>query len=93
VSDTFSAYSLAVFDDGSGPALYAGGSFISDGDLTVNRVARGTGAAQTDEGHLSHFDNERMGNLLVRLFVLAAQSELRGPLSLPNDADLGSKGD
>jgi hypothetical protein len=49
---TFSAYSLAVFDDGSGPALYAGGSFISDGDLTVNRVARGTGAAQTGEGYL-----------------------------------------
>ena len=49
---TFSAYSLAVFDDGFDAALYAGGSFISDGDLTVNRVARGTGAAQTDEGHL-----------------------------------------
>jgi len=38
-------YALAVFDDGSGPALYAGGSFTPMGGLTVNNVAKWQGAA------------------------------------------------
>ncbi len=36
---------LAVFDDGGGPALYAGGDFVTAGGVTVNRVARWDGAA------------------------------------------------
>ncbi len=31
---------LAVFDDGSGPALYAGGLFTIAGGVTANRIAR-----------------------------------------------------
>ena len=34
---------LAVFDDGTGSALYAGGEFVSAGGITVNRVARWDG--------------------------------------------------
>ncbi len=35
---------LTVFDDGSGPALYAGGSFTTAGGVTVNRLARWNGS-------------------------------------------------
>ena len=38
---------LAVFDDGSGPALYAGGSFVAAGGVTANHLARWDGAAWT----------------------------------------------
>lgn len=34
---------LTVFDDGSGPALYAGGSFTSVGGIDVNRIAKWDG--------------------------------------------------
>ena len=37
--------SLAVFDDGSGEALYAGGAFITAGGVTVNRIAKWDGTA------------------------------------------------
>jgi hypothetical protein len=36
---------LTVFDDGSGPALYAGGDFATAGGVTVNRIARWDGAS------------------------------------------------
>jgi uncharacterized repeat protein (TIGR01451 family) len=36
---------LAVFDDGNGPALYAGGDFISAGGVTVNNIAKWDGMA------------------------------------------------
>lgn len=36
---------LALFDDGNGQALYAGGSFTTAADTTVNHVARWDGAA------------------------------------------------
>lgn len=36
---------LAVFDDGTGPALYAGGHFTTAGGVTVNRIARWDGSA------------------------------------------------
>ena len=48
---------LAVFDDGSGPALYAGGYFTTAGGVTVNHIAKwdglvwsalGTGMGATD---------------------------------------------
>src|SRR6266852_4186326 len=34
---------LAVFDDGTGPALYAGGEFIIAGDIAANRIAKWDG--------------------------------------------------
>jgi trimeric autotransporter adhesin len=40
-----SVTALAVFDDGSGPALYAGGAFTAAGGVTVNGIARWDGAA------------------------------------------------
>jgi hypothetical protein len=38
-------YALTVFDDGSGPALYAGGWFTTAGGVTANRIARWDGAS------------------------------------------------
>ncbi|MBL9120311.1 MAG: thrombospondin type 3 repeat-containing protein [Phycisphaerae bacterium] len=35
---------LAVFDDGSGPALYAGGSFTTAGGVAANRIAKWNGS-------------------------------------------------
>lgn len=40
-----SVISQAVFDDGTGPALYAGGNFTTAGGQTVNRIARWNGAS------------------------------------------------
>ncbi|MBX3323034.1 MAG: hypothetical protein KF757_08605 [Phycisphaeraceae bacterium] len=34
---------IEVFDDGTGPALYVGGAFITAGGVTVNRIARWNG--------------------------------------------------
>ncbi len=34
---------MAVFDDGSGPALYVGGSFNTAGGASVNNIARWDG--------------------------------------------------
>lgn len=42
-----SVYSLAVFDDGSRPALYAGGFFTLAGQATVNYVAKWDGIGWT----------------------------------------------
>lgn len=36
-------YALAVFDDGSGPALYAGGKFTAAGGVDANHVAKWNG--------------------------------------------------
>lgn len=41
---------LAVFDDGSGPALYAGGQFRFAGDQTVSNVARWNGSSWSPLG-------------------------------------------
>ena len=41
----FSVSDLTVFDDGSGPALYAGGRFTQAGGQTVNNIARWNGSA------------------------------------------------
>ena len=38
-------YALAVYDDGGGPDLYAGGMFLTAGGVTVNRVARWDGSS------------------------------------------------
>jgi len=39
---------LTVFDDGGGPALYAGGSFTTAGGVEVNHVARWDGSGWSD---------------------------------------------
>src|SRR6185295_9449291 len=36
---------LTVYDDGGGPALYAGGSFVDVGSVLANNVARWDGAS------------------------------------------------
>jgi hypothetical protein len=41
---------LAVYDDGSGPALYAGGHFYVAGGLPVNGIAKWDGATWSDVG-------------------------------------------
>jgi len=41
---------LGVFDDGGGPALYAGGSFLMAGGQPVNRIARWDGVGWTSVG-------------------------------------------
>ncbi len=61
---------LEVFDDGRGPALYAGGAFTRVGDLTVGRIAR--------------FDGERWDALDggvdgSRVFALAVFDDGAGP--------------
>jgi trimeric autotransporter adhesin len=43
-------FALRVFDDGSGPALYAGGAFTIAGGLTARRVARWNGSAWSPLG-------------------------------------------
>lgn len=45
-----SVEALTVFDDGSGPALYAGGNFIRAGGETVNRIARWDGSEWSPMG-------------------------------------------
>ncbi len=44
-SGTSSVRDMQAFDDGSGPALYVGGSLTLAGGLAVNRVARWNGSA------------------------------------------------
>jgi hypothetical protein len=43
-------FSLATFDDGTGPALYAGGTFTSLGGVPANRVARWNGSRWSSLG-------------------------------------------
>ncbi len=47
--------SLTVFDDGGGPALYAGGNFTTAGGVTANRIAKwnGTSWSALDGGMIS----------------------------------------
>src|SRR5262249_38993952 len=42
--DSFSVIALAVFDDGTGPSLFAGGDFTTAGGVTVNYIARWNGS-------------------------------------------------
>src|SRR5688572_12890482 len=43
-------HALEVFDDGSGPALYAGGNFTRSGSTTVNRIASWNGSTWSPLG-------------------------------------------
>jgi hypothetical protein len=42
--------SMAVFDDGSGPALYVAGNFLFAGGITVNNIARWNGTSWSAVG-------------------------------------------
>ncbi len=46
-----SVRSLAVFDDGSGPALYAGGDFTGAGGVSASSIARWDGSSWSDLGN------------------------------------------
>ncbi|HEX6886226.1 MAG TPA: hypothetical protein VF530_22825 [Planctomycetota bacterium] len=48
--DSGEVYALAVFDDGSGAALYAGGQFATAGGVTAHNLARWDGATWTPVG-------------------------------------------
>jgi hypothetical protein len=62
----FLVRALAVFDDGTGPALYAGGEFIMAGGVAANRVAKWDGAAWSSLGGLiSTGVNDRVRALTV----------------------------
>ena len=50
------AYAMAVFDDGNGPELYAGGTFVTAGGVTVNHIARWDGSSWSALG--DGMDNE-----------------------------------
>ena len=45
VGTNFYVEALAVFDDGSGPTLYAGGGFTTAGGIEVNHIAKWDGSA------------------------------------------------
>ena len=44
-------HALVVFDDGNGPALYAGGEFTHAGGVSANRIAKWDGAAWSPLGN------------------------------------------
>ena len=60
---TSGASTLAAFDDGSGPALYAGGSFLYAGGEIAHGLARWNGAAW--EGFGDGLDSETIDALAV----------------------------
>jgi len=43
-------FALAAFDDGGGPALYAGGDFTSAGGVTANKIAKWDGSSWSTLG-------------------------------------------
>ena len=53
---------LTVFDDGSGPALHAGGNFTIAGGLSASRIARWNGSSWSALGSGT---NDRIGALAV----------------------------
>jgi hypothetical protein len=63
------AFALKVFDDGSGPALYVGGSFASAGGLPIAGVARWDGVAWSALG----------ANTSIEVFALEQFDDGRGP--------------
>jgi hypothetical protein len=64
-------YSLAVYDDGAGPALYAGGHFTAAGGVAVNSIARWDGSSWAPLG--------RGVSSPVRTFVVFDGPERGGP--------------
>src|SRR5262245_53284145 len=60
-----SVLALAAFDDGSGPALYAGGSFGTAGGAPANRIARWDGASWSPLGTGVSGSSEQVSALAV----------------------------
>jgi len=56
---------LAAFDDGSGPALYVGGYFLSIGATPVNRVVKWNGTTWSSVGTGINGPNDRVEELAV----------------------------
>ena len=56
---------LAVYDDGSGPALYAGGDFTSAGSVVANRIARWNGTTWSALGSPTNGINNQVSALAV----------------------------
>ncbi len=69
-------FSLAVYDDGNGPALYAGGDFTSAGGQPVNRLARWDG---TDGWSPVEGGSVTGGLLGVLAMVAVDEGSLAGP--------------
>lgn len=66
IDDPGQVYTLAAFEDGAGPALYAGGSFTSAGGVPANHVARWDGSSWSPLGSgLSGLSNARVEALAV----------------------------
>jgi hypothetical protein len=64
--DNWVVYALTVFDDGTAPALYAGGEFITAGGVAANNVAKWDGAAWSPlEGPNGNGMNGRVFDLTV----------------------------
>jgi hypothetical protein len=52
---------LTVFDDGAGPALYAGGLFTNVGGVTADYIAKWNGASWSALGSGTNFEVEALG--------------------------------
>ena len=66
-------YALAVYDDGSGPALYAGGYFDTAGGVLVNNIARWDGSAW------SALSGPSGTGVNVEVYALAVYDDGSGP--------------
>lgn len=75
---------LEVHDDGSGPALYVGGSFTHVGTLAAGAIARWNGSAWSVVGPLAGY---APGNRVVRM---ASHVGAQGPTLIVNAAVTGS---
>jgi hypothetical protein len=64
--------SLAVYDDGNGPALYVGGSFTTAGGVAVNNVARWDGSLWSALG-------SGLGGFNATALALAVHDDGSGP--------------
>jgi len=83
-------FSLAVYDDGGGPALYAGGSFSTAGGVDANNIARWDGTnwtPLTDAGT----GEEGMGGFGAFVFALTVHDDGGGP-ALYAGGQFGSAG-
>src|SRR6516165_680342 len=58
-------YTLAGHDDGSGPAVYAGGAFVYAGAVAANRIAKWDGTTWSALGTGMTHETDRVGALAV----------------------------
>lgn len=65
MNDFVQGSALVVFDDGTGPALYAGGSFTMAGGVEANGIARWDGENWTEVGGGVHGEEAKVSSLAV----------------------------